>query len=145
MRLNPAFIFALLIALPVLSRADAPALRAIATADYTDVHPENVFEVTVSLENLTGTVQRVKMPECGWDRLWKSSNRHITWDAWDCDQDTEITVEIPPHQTYEFPKTIRMFVDEAEKQSRLDFRLGFKAATFGKVLWSAPITLTVTP
>lgn len=136
---------ACLLALPLISRADAPALRAIATADYTEVHPENVFEVTLSLQNLTGTVQRIKMPQSNWDRLWKSSNRHVTWDAWDSDDQTETTVEIGPHETYEFPKTLRMFVDDSVKESHLDFRMGFRAARFGKIVWTAPITLDVIP
>lgn len=121
------------------------ALRAIATTDSSEVHPDDVFEVTLSLENLTSTVQRIKIPECGWDRVWKSSNRRVTWDAWDCDEDRDITVEIPPGQTYVFPKTLKMFVDSSVKQSRIDFRMGFRTVAFGRTLWSTPITLDVTP
>lgn len=132
-----------------LCRADdsrhPAALRAIATADSTEVHPDNVFEVTLALENLTNTVQKIKVPNCGWDRLWKSSNHRVTWDFWDCDDNSEVTVEILPRQTYTFPKPLKMFVDGDVKKSRQTFRMGFKTAAFGKTLWSSPISLDVTP
>ena len=38
-----------------------------------------------------------------------------------------------------------MFVDEAVKPARIDFRMGFKNTAFGKTLWSSPIALNLTP
>ena len=128
-----------------VTRADTIPFRAIAETDSTEVHPDSVFDVTLSLQNLTNSEETLKIPDCGWDRLWKSSNRHVTWDAWDCDETTDITVTIAPHDTYVFPKTLRMFVDEAVKASKIDFRMGFKTKAFGKTIWSSPITLDVTP
>jgi hypothetical protein len=121
-----------------------PALQVIATADSTDVHPDGLFDVTLSLENMTGSVQRIKVPYCGWDRLWKSSNRRVEWDAFDCGDDTVSTIEIPPHGTYVFPKPIGMYVDESVTLPRIDFRMGYRTGSFGKTLWSAPISLNVT-
>jgi hypothetical protein len=130
-----------------VSRADdrSPALRAIATSDVTEVHPDGVFEVTLSLENLTNSVQRIRVPDTGWDRVWKSNNRRVSWDAWESDDNAETTIEIPPHETYVFPKTLKMFVDENYTQARIEFRMGFKATggPFGKMVWSSPITLDV--
>ncbi len=124
----------------------ANALRVTATPDSTEVHPDSVFEVTLSIENLTGVAQKLKMPERLWDHLWKSSNRLVTWDAWDDDEDKDITIEIAPHQTYVFPDTIKMFVDDdITKRTRVDFKMGFRPATFTRTFWSAPITLDVTP
>ena len=80
------------------SRPSAP-LRATASADTSEVHTDSVFEVTLTLENLTDSAQKIKIPDRGWDRVWKSSNRHVTWDPWDCEEDRDITIEIPPHQT----------------------------------------------
>ncbi len=128
-----------------VSRGGPIVLRAIAMTDSTEVHPDDVFDVNLSLQNLTNTVQSIKISESGWDRNWKSSNHHVTWDAWDSDENDMTTVEIPPHGTYVFPKALRMFVDEAVKPSRIDFRMGFKTTGFGKILWSSPITLDVTP
>jgi hypothetical protein len=146
--MRPLFLAAcLLIAISVCradDRADT-ALRAVATADSTEVHPDNVFDVTVSLENLTGVAQKITIPDPAWDRVWRSSNRHVTWDFWDSDYNDQVTIEIPPHQSYVFPKPLKMFVDEASKKSRMDFRMGFKTRTFGKTLWSSPITLNVIP
>lgn len=119
-------------------------LRAIATTEETDVHPDAVFDVTVRLQNLTDSVQIVKIPDPDWDRVWKSSNRRVTWDAWESDESTEITIQIAPHQTYTFSKPIKMFVDESVKPGRIEFRMGFRTGAFGKTLWSAPIILDVT-
>ena len=131
------------------SRADdsrqSGLLRAVATADSSEVHPDNVFEVIVSLQNPANTVQRIKIPEAAWDRVWKSSNRHVTWDFWESDDDKDVTIEIPPGQSYTFPKPLRMFVDSSVRKSRFTFRMGFKTVAFGKTLWSDPITLDVTP
>ena len=44
-----------------------------------------------------------------------------------------------------FPKPLRMFVESSVKQSRIDFRMGFKTVAFGRTIWSNPITLDVTP
>jgi hypothetical protein len=126
------------------SRHPAP-LQAIAATDSTEVHPDSVFEVTLSLQNLTGALQTIKIPDCAWDRVWKSSNRHVTWDFWDCDDNDEISIDIPPHQTYLFPKPLKMFVDPSVRKSHMDFRMGFKTKAFGKTLWSSPISLDVTP
>ena len=131
-----------------LARADDSrhaSLRAIASTDTSEVHPDNVFDVTLTLENLTGTVQTIKIPERAWDRIWKSSNRRVSWDAWDSDEDHDVTIEIPPHESYVFPKPLRMFVESSVKQSRIDFRMGFKTVAFGRTIWSNPITLDVTP
>ena len=140
---------ACLLAGPVVSRAgdsrDAGALRAVAATDTTEVHPESVFEVTLSLENPTNTAQKIKIPDCGWDHVWTSSNRHVTWDFSDCDSNSEITIEIPPRGSYIFPKPLRMFVDGEDKKSRMVFRMGFKTAASRKTLWSRPITIDVTP
>jgi hypothetical protein len=139
---------ACLLATLAVSRADdsghGDPLRAIATADSTEVHPDSIFEVTLSLQNLTNTVQKIKVPDCAWDRLWKSNNRRVTWDSWECEDKSESTVEISPGETYVFPNTLKMFVNESVKQSRVDFRMGFKTAAF-KIVWSAPITLDVIP
>jgi hypothetical protein len=149
MRASVRLVFACLLAGLAVSRADdsrhSVALRAVATTDSTEVHPDSVFEVTVSLQNLTNSVQTIKIPDCGWDRVWRSSNRHVTWDEWDCDENNEISVQIAPHGSYVFPKALRMFVDEAAKPARIDFRMGFKTTAFGKTLWSGPITIEVTP
>ncbi len=126
------------------SRHSTP-LQAVATTDATEVHPDSVFEVTLSIENHTDSAQSIKIPYAGWDRMWKSSNHHVTWDEWDSDENDETTVQIPPHKSYIFPKALRMFVDDATKPGRLDFRMGFKTKAFGKTLWSSPITLDVTP
>lgn len=142
--LLPALAALLFLASPSLTRAgDGPALQAIATTDATDVHPDALFDVTLSLKNMTGSVQRIKVPYCGWDRLWKSSNRRAEWDAFDCDQDTSSTIEIPPHGTYVFPKALGMYVDESVTLPSINFRMGYKAAAFGKTLWSAPISINV--
>jgi len=135
------------IGLPILSRADdrSPAVRIIATADYTEVHPDGVFDVTLSLKNLTNATLKIQVPEGDWDRLWRSSNRHVTWDAWTVDGDEETPVEIPPHQTYTFPKALEMYVDDTVKESHVEFKMGFKAKSFGKTLWSDSITLEVIP
>ena len=127
------------------SRRPPTPLRAIATTDSTEVHPENVFEVTLALENPSDVAQKIKIPACGWDRVWRSGNRRVTWDFWDCDADDEITIEIRPHERYVFPKQLKMFVDSSVKKSRVAFRMGFKTATFSKTLWSDPITLEVIP
>jgi len=119
--------------------------RVIATADSTEVHPEALFDVTLSLQNLTGTVQRIQVPYCGWDRLWRSSNRRVEWDAFDCGDDTVSTVEIPPHGTYVFPKALGMYVDESFSGPSIDFRMGFKTSMLGKTLWSQPISVEVVP
>jgi hypothetical protein len=133
----------------VVTRADdsgrSAAMKAIATSDVTEVHPDAVFEVTLSLQNMTDTTLKIRIPESGWDRVWKSSNHRVSWDALDSDDRSEITIEIAPHDTYVFPKTLKMFVDESFKQSRIDFKMGFKPAAFGKVVWSDPISLDVTP
>jgi hypothetical protein len=144
--LLPALAACLFLASSALSRAgDSPVFQVIATADSTDVHPEALFDVTLSLKNLTASVQRIKVPYCGWDRLWKSSNHRVEWDAFDCDQDTSSTVEIPPHETYVFPKALGMYVDDSVTLPRIDFKMGYRPAAFGKTLWSAPITLNVIP
>jgi hypothetical protein len=135
--------------LPFLARADdfrqSTALLVTATTDATEVHPDSIFEVTLTLENPTDTVQRIRIPEHAWDHVWKSSNSRVTWDTWDFDQDGRVTIEIQPHAKYVFPKPLRMFVQESVKASRLGFRMGFKTTTFGKTLWSAPITIEVIP
>ena len=120
-------------------------LRTIATADSAEVHPESVFEVTLTLENVGDTVQQIKIPEAGWDRVWRSSNRHVTWDYWDCGADNDVTIEIPPHRSYVFPKPLKMFVEGSVRQSHITFRMGFKTAAFGKTLWSVPVALEVIP
>jgi len=135
-----------LAALAVCQADDRPAtLRAIATTETTEVHPDSVFDLTLSLENLTDAVQEVIIPDPGWDRVWKSNNRHITWDFWDSDFNDQITIQIPPHESYVFPRPLKMFVDGAGKKTRMDFRMGFKTKTFSKTLWSSTISLTVIP
>jgi len=145
----PALAACLLLATATLSHAvdsgRGQVFRVTATVDSTDVHPDALFDVTLSLENMTGTVQRIKVPYCGWDRLWKSSNRRVEWDAFECDEDTVSTVEIPPHGTYVFPKALSMYVDESVTLPRIDFRMGYRTGAFGKTLWSAPINLDVIP
>ena len=147
--LSPLLAACVLLATAALSRAvdsgRGPVLEVIATADSTEVHPEALFDVTLALKNLTGAVQRIQVPYCGWDRLFRSSNRRVEWDAFDCGDDTVSTVEIPPHGTYVFPKTLGMYVDEEFSGPRIDFRMGYKTTVFGKTLWSAPITLDVIP
>ncbi len=139
-------LLALLLSGVAIARAgDPPALRAIATTDTDAVHPDDVFDVTLSLQNLSAATEKVRIPECGWDRCWKSSNSRVTWDLWNCDDTAEVTIEIPPHGTYEFPKPLKMFVDEDFKQSRVTFKMGFKTRGFGKIAWSAPISLDVSP
>ena len=139
-------LLAVLLASAAVSRAgDPPALRAIATTDVTEVHPDDVFDVTLSLQNVSGVTEKIRIPDCGWDRCWKSSNSRVSWDYWDCDATYQITIEIPPHQTYEFSKPLKMFVDENFKQSRVSFKMGFKTGGFGKVTWSSPISLDVSP
>ena len=120
-------------------------LQAVAKADWTEVHPHDLIAVTLSLENPTGNPETMKIPECGWDRVWRSSNRHVTWDSWDCDEDNEITITVPPHGAYDFPEPLKIFVDDAAKPGRVDFRMGFKTKGSSKLAWSAPITLDVTP
>jgi hypothetical protein len=130
----------------VVSRAGSPPpLRAIATTDVTEVHPDDVFEVTLSLQNLSGVTQKIRIPDSAWDRCWKSSNGRVTWDAWNTDSNSQVTVEIAPHETYEFPIAIKMYVDEDYRASSVSFKMGFKTGGFGKVTWSAPITLDVIP
>ena len=109
------------------------------------MHPDSVFEVTLALENPTDFVQRIRIPERGWDRVWKSSNHRVTWDPWDCEDDRDITIEIPPHQSYVFPKPLRMFVESSVRKSKIGFRMGFRTVMFGRTLWSSPITLDVIP
>jgi hypothetical protein len=128
-----------------LARADGLPLKAIATADSTEVHPDSVFEVTLSLQNLTGAAQTIKIPEANWDRDWRSSNPLVSWDAWNSDEEGDITIEIPPHGAYVFPLALKMFVDDSVKKSRIDFRMGFRTTKFGKTVWSSPITLDVIP
>jgi hypothetical protein len=136
----------LLLAAATLSHADTPVFRVIATADNTDVHPDGVFEVTLSLVNITNSVQKLAIPENAWDRLWRSSTRLVEWDALDNYGDTINTVSIPPHETYQFPRSLKMYVaDSVTNQSRIAFRMGLKITTFGKTTWSPPITLEVTP
>jgi len=38
-----------------------------------------------------------------------------------------------------------MFVDPDFKGSRIDFRMGFKTGAFREIVWSAPISLNITP
>jgi len=39
-----------------------------------------------------------------------------------------------------------MFIDQAGKKTRMEFRMGYKTGgAFSKTLWSNPITLDVTP
>jgi hypothetical protein len=90
-------------------------------------------------------VQTIKIPDCGWDRVWRSSNHRVTWDFWDCDYSDQISIDIAPHDSYTFPKPLKMFVVSADKKARIDFKMGFKTQTFGKTFWSSPITLNVTP
>jgi hypothetical protein len=137
---------ALLFAGIAVSRAsEPPALRAIATADVTEVHPDDVFEVTLSLQNLTGVTQKIRIPDFGWDRFWKSSNSRVAWDYVDSAGSNPITIAIPPHETYEFPIPLKMFVSEGYKDTRVTFKMGFKLGGFDKFAWSAPLTLDVTP
>ena len=135
---------AVLLTAPAISRADAPDLKVTATADYTEVHPESTFDVTLSLENLTNTVEKIKVPDGAWDRLWRSSTRLVTWDALDDGGgNTSSVVEIAPHETYTFPDPLKMYVADSVKAPHIDFRVGFKTTAFGKTVWSAPITLDV--
>ena len=138
---------ALLTICPNASRADElrNQFRAVASTEATEVHPDAVFEVTVAKENITGTVQTIRIPDCGWDRVWRTSNRHATWDEWDCGYNDWVTVEIQPHESYVFPKPLKMYVAGSVKTPRVDFKLGFKMSTFGKTLWSAPLSVAVTP
>ena len=130
----------------MVSRAgDSLQLVAIAVPDATEEHPEAVFDVTLSLTNPTNSVEKFKIPDRAWDRMWKSSNRKVTWDAWNSDDSNEITVEIAPHDTYVCPDALKMYVDESVKAPRVDFRMGFRTSSLGKTFWSAPITLDVTP
>ena len=147
MRLKFLLLAFCLLATVALSRAGGQAvlLRAIATTDVTEVHPDDVFDVTLSLENPTNATQILKLPVANWDRIWKSSNRHVTWDAMNSGEGEETTVEIAPHSTYEFPDVLKMYVDPDFKGTRVDFRMGFRTTIFGKIVWSAPISLTVTP
>jgi hypothetical protein len=139
-------VLCLLLAGTMISRAgEAPALRAIATTDVTEVHPDDVFDVTLSLQNLSGATQTIHIPDAGWDRCWKSSNGNVTWDFLDGSNASQTTVQIPPHQTYEFSMPLKMFVAEGYRQSRISFKMGFKTGGFGKAVWSAPISLDVTP
>ena len=133
--------------LPHVSRAgdSAAALRPVVTADTTDVHPDDVFAVKLGLENLSSSQVTIRVPDTGWDRFWKSSNRNVTWDLWDGDSGAVESVEIPPHTTYVFPQPLKMFVDPDFKGSRIDFRMGFKTGAFRQIVWSAPISLNITP
>jgi hypothetical protein len=134
---------ACLLATAAVSFADTPALRATASADSTEVHPDSVFEVTLSLQNLTGAVEKIKVPDAGWDHLWKSSNWRVSWDATDSEQGTDSVIEITPYQTYVFPNALKMYVDQSVTQAHVDFRMGFKTSVFGKTAWSNSITLDV--
>jgi hypothetical protein len=148
MRFKSLTFLACLLAATLFSRADdkGAVLRAVATTDYTEVHPDGVFDVTLSLENPTDVVQKITIPDPGWDRVWKSSNHHVTWDFWDSDFNDKVTIEIQPHGTYVFPKPLKMFIDQAGKKTRMEFRMGYKTGgAFSKTLWSNPITLDVTP
>jgi len=148
---NSYFILFLCLLAPLASlRADdsshAGALHAVATTDSTEVHPDSVFEVTLALENVSDTTQTIVIPECGWDRTWKSSDRRVTWDFWDCDNNAKITIQIPAHESYTFSTPLKMFVTpSSSKEARIVFRMGFKTAAFGKVLWSGPMTIDVIP
>jgi len=120
-------------------------LKVTADADQTEVHPDGIIDVTLSLENPTGVAESIKIPERCWDHLWKSSNHVVTWDAWDSDDDSDVTIEIPPHGSYDFPEPLKMYVDtDSQKEFHTTFRMGFKTS-FSKVFWSDPITLDVTP
>lgn len=118
-------------------------LHALASADTTEVHPDGVFEVTLSLQNPTGMEEIIQVPECGWDKNWKSSNHLVLWDPVVCDEDHELTIKLPPHSTYVFPKTLDLYVDESVRKPRVTFSLGFRVKEFGKVFWSNPISLDV--
>ncbi|HEX4085533.1 MAG TPA: hypothetical protein VHY22_11515 [Chthoniobacteraceae bacterium] len=120
-------------------------LKATAATDTDEVHPDSVFDVTLTLENPTAYVQSIRIPDCGWDRTWRSSNRHATWDPWDCDSNDQVTIQIQPHRSYVFPKPIRMFINGIDKERKLEFKMGFRPAAFGKIIWSNPIALDVTP
>jgi len=120
-------------------------LKAVASTDSTEIHPDSVFEVTVSLMNPTNVVQHVRIPDCGWDRVWRSNNRHVTWDFWDCDYNDVISVDIDPGDSYVFPKPLRMYVTGGTKESHIEFKMGFKESTFGKTLWSDPVGIDVIP
>jgi hypothetical protein len=120
------------------------ALQAVATTDSTEVHPDNVFDVNLSLVNLTGETQTIKIPDCGWDAIWRSSNGHVTWDFWDCDYNDDVSIEIAPHDTYVFPKPLKMYVESADRPT-VKFSMGFKDRAINKTLWSSPISLDVTP
>ena len=126
-------------------RRDSAGLQAIATTDSTEIHTDEVFEVTLSLQNLTNGVRTIKISGSNWDRNWKSSDHRVGWDAWDSDDNEAMTVEIPPHDTYVFPKTLRVYVNEGVKPGRINFRMGFRTATFGKTVWSSPIGIDVIP
>jgi hypothetical protein len=56
-----------------------------------------------------------------------------------------MTIEIAPHGSYVFPKPLKMFIDVTGKKGRMEFRMGFKTKAFGKTLWSAPISVELTP
>jgi hypothetical protein len=143
MRFRLLFTLAMLLA---ATAGAAPTLQAIAEAEYTEVHPQTVFEVTLTLRNITALPEKIKVPDCSWDRDWKSSDHRVTWDPWDCDEDSVETVEIPPHKTYVFPATLKMYVDASpDKESNITFRMGFRTTAFGERVWSNPITLDVIP
>jgi hypothetical protein len=146
MRAFLLLLLAVFFASTAVSHAGTPLpLRAIATTDVTEVHPDDVFDVTLSLQNLSGVTQKIRIPDSAWDRCWKSSNGRVTWDAWNADSDSQVTVEILPHQTYVFPIPLKMYVAEDYKASQVSFKMGFKTGGFGKAAWSAPITLDVNP
>ena len=99
------------------------------------------FKVDLRVVNSSHSPQSFRVMNCSWDEHWKSSNDRISWDRWDCAENSAVTVKLEPGDAYE--NTLPMLLVAGKPQENVSFKMGFTPIGSKQTYWSNEITVQV--
>jgi uncharacterized cupredoxin-like copper-binding protein len=97
-------------------------------------------EVTLKVTNTSKTTVTFEVMGCSWEDHWKSSDRELTWEPWDCDKNAPSRVELAPGKAREW--TLPMFATANAKLGAHPLAMTFTPRG-GTPTTSSPVTVTV--
>jgi uncharacterized protein (TIGR03067 family) len=101
------------------------------------------FEVRLRVVNSSKSTQSFRVMNCSWDEHWKTSNKQVSWEGWDCAKNFAVTEKLEPGQAYE--KTLSMLLLAGMPQKQVSFKMGFTPIDSKQTYWSNEVTLPVEP
>jgi uncharacterized cupredoxin-like copper-binding protein len=104
-------------------------------------HQKKPVDVTLKVTNTSKTEVTFKVMGCSWEEHWRSSDRELTWQPWDCDKNAPSNVALAPGKAREWK--LSMFATENAAPGAHSLEMTFTPRD-GTPTKSSAVTITVT-